>query len=187
MRYLIVILLLVFAVGCQQKPTTALEESVDAFEPRTILVDTRSALDFASYHIKGSTNLLVEDFLILKNPLAKPQNQKRVFDSNLKNVVERLAARGIRPGKRIYLMGDKRDSIDNKKWQWLLYNLEIDEIYLYSIDQIRKMRKGNFAEIEKEEPWVLKSSPDFQKEFVLIKVNKCFADRITKWNDKFCK
>lgn len=187
MKYLIVSLLLIFTVGCQQKPTTALEESADAFEERTILVDTRSALDFASFHIKGSTNLLVEDFLILKNPLAQPKNQKRVFDTNLQNVVERLAARGIHPSKRIYLMGTKADSIENKKWKWLLYNLEIEDISLHSVDQVRKIKNGNFSEIEKQMPWVLKSSPDFQKEFVLIKAQKCFVDQILKWNDKFCK
>ncbi|MBC7458930.1 MAG: hypothetical protein H7235_11665, partial [Bdellovibrionaceae bacterium] len=32
--------------GCQQAPTTAIEESVNVFAARTVLVDTRSALDF---------------------------------------------------------------------------------------------------------------------------------------------
>ena len=92
-------------VGCQQAPTTALEESVDVFAARTVLVDTRSALDFNSFNIKGSTHLLVDDFVVLRNPLAKPKNQKRYFDSNLNNMIERLARRGIHPSKKIILIG----------------------------------------------------------------------------------
>ena len=79
------VLLASLLVGCQMAPTTALEESVDVFAARTVLVDTRSALEFTSFNIKGSTNLLVDDFVVLQNPLAKPKNQKRNFDSDLRH------------------------------------------------------------------------------------------------------
>lgn len=173
---LIVALLFISAVvGCQQAPTTALEESVDVFAARTVLVDTRSALDFNSFNIKGSTNLLVDDFVVLQNPLAKPKNQKRYFDSNLKNMIERLARRGIHPSKKIILIGSKKDSIENKKWKWMMNSLEISEVSLYSLDQVRKIRHGNFAEIEAEQPWELKLSEAEQKEFILSKAQKCFV------------
>ena len=65
MKFIYLLFLLIFS--CQQKMTKAIEESADVFAPRTVLIDTRSALDFQSFHIKGSSNLLVEDFLILKS------------------------------------------------------------------------------------------------------------------------
>jgi rhodanese-related sulfurtransferase len=190
MKYIIAFLFSVMITGCQQKPTTALEESADIFEAHTVLIDTRSALDFQSFHIKGSSNLLVEDFLILKNPVAKPKNQKRIFDSNLINVIERLATRGINPTKKIYLMGASKDSIENKKWLWLLNNLEITEVSLHSVDQIRKIKNGKFAEITAASPWTLKSNLDFQKEFILNKAQVCFADTYSKaslWNAGYCR
>lgn len=188
-KFLVPFFIAVFFVGCQMAPTTALEESVDVFAARTVLVDTRSALDFNSFNIKGSTNLLVDDFVVLQNPLAKPKNQKRYFDSNLKNMIERLARRGIHPSKKIILIGAKKDSIENKKWKWMLNNLEISEVALYSIEQVRKMKHGNFAEIEAEQPWELKLSPDEQKEFILSKAQKCFVmaySKNKKWDETSC-
>ena len=189
MKYFIVLfLMMLIMVGCQMTPTSALEESVDVFAARTVLVDTRSALDFNSFNIKGSTNLLVDDYVVLQNPLAQPKNQKRYFDSNLKSMIERLARRGIHPSKKIILIGSKKDSTENKKWKWMLNSLEVAEVQLYSLDQVRKMKHGSFAEIEAEQPWELKLGPDVQKEFILSKAQKCFVDsyKNKKWNDDYC-
>lgn len=175
-------------VGCQLKPTTALEESTDIFAARTVLVDTRSALNYASFHVEGSVNLLVEDFLILKNPLAKKKNQKRVMDPDLKAIVERLARKGIDPRKKVFLIGDKKDSVENKKWKWLLNNLEVEDVTLYSLDEILKNKAGRFAQAEAVDPWPLKDSEYVQKEFILNKAQKCFADKYIKqpWPESSC-
>lgn len=189
-KFIVSLLLASLIVGCQQAPTTAIEESVDVFAARTVLVDTRSALDFNSFNIKGSTNLLVEDFVVLQNPLAQPKNQKRYFDSNLKSMIERLSRRGIHPDRKIILIGSKKDSIENKKWKWMLNNLEVNEVALYSLDQVRKMKHGNFAEIEAEPPWELKLSQGEQKEFILSKAQKCFVNSYSKnkkWPEEFCR
>jgi hypothetical protein len=189
-KLIVTLLMASFVVGCQLAPTTAIEESVDVFAARTVLVDTRTALDFNSFNIKGSTNLLVDDFVVLQNPLAKPRNQKRYFDSNLKSMIERLARRGIHPDRKIILIGSKKDSIENKKWKWMLNNLEIKEVALYSLDQVRKMKHGNFAEIEEEQPWELKLSLSEQKEFILTKAQKCFVDtypKNKKWPEEYCR
>ena len=188
-KLLVPLLLNFIIVGCQMAPTTALEESVDVFAARTVLVDTRSALDFSSFNIKGSTNLLVDDFVVLQNPLAKPKNQKRYFDSNLKDMIERLARRGINPSKKIILIGSKKDSIENKKWKWMLNSLEVNEVSLYSLDQVRKMKHGNFAEVEAAAPWELKLGSYMQKELILNKAQKCFVDaypKNKKWNEEYC-
>ncbi len=189
-RFMKLFLLVGLLYGCQQAPTTALEESVDVFAARTVLVDTRSALDFSSFNIKGSTNLLVEDFVVLQNPLAKPKNQKRYFDSNLQSMIERLSRRGISPAKKIILIGSKKDSIENKKWKWMLNNLEVNEVYMYSLDQVRKMKHGNFAEIQAEPLWELKLGVDVQKEFILNKAQKCFVNaypKNKKWPEDYCR
>ena len=73
-------------MSCQQKPTKVMEESVDVFEPRTVLIDTRDSLQFQSYHIQGSVNLNSFDFLILKNA----KTQKRILDPDLNQIIERL-------------------------------------------------------------------------------------------------
>ena len=189
-KLLVPLLFSVLWVGCQMAPTTALEESVDVFAPRTVLVDTRSALDFSSFNIKGSTNLLVDDFVVLQNPLAKPKNQKRYFDSNLKTMIERLSRRGIHPSKKIILIGSKKDSVENKKWKWMLNSLEVNEVALYSLDQVRKMKHGNFAEIEAAPLWELQLGPDMQKELILNKAQKCFVDaypKNKKWPESYCQ
>ena len=183
--------LLGFAVvSCQQAPTAVIEQSVDVFAARTVLVDTRSALDFSSFNIKGSTNLLVDDFVVLQNPLAKPKNQKRYFDSNLQSMIERLSRRGISPVKKIILIGSQKDSVDNKKWKWMLNSLEVNEVYMYSLDQVRKIKHGNFAEIQAEPSWELKLGLDTQKEFILNKAQKCFVNtypKNKKWPEEYCR
>lgn len=175
--------------ACQLKPTSALEESAEVFGVRAVLMDTRTALDYISYHVPGSANLLVEDFLRLQNPLAKPRNQKRFFDPNLPSVVERLAARGISPDRKVILIGYKKDSVENKKWKWLLNNLEVSDVTLYSFDQIRKIKNGRFAEVESQPAWTLKSGFEVQKEFILNKAQKCFVRYYVKdsWPEDYCR
>ena len=106
----LLVLLSLVILSCQQKPTRISEESAQVFDSRVVLIDTRSALNYESFHIEGSENLLVDDFLILKNPKSKT----RIFDPDLLQTVERLANKGIHPSKFILLIGDKEDSIDNK-------------------------------------------------------------------------
>ncbi len=179
-----------FLLSCQQKPTTALEESVDVFEPRGVLVDTRDALSFNSFHIEGSVNLLVEDFLILQNPMADLKNQKRIFDGNLPNVIERLARRGIGSQKKIYLINEQKNAIDNQKWAWLLKNLEIKDVEMATLEQFRKLKKNRFSLPERQPVWDLKLSKSLQKEFIFNKANRCFAKRFKskeKWDEKYCQ
>lgn len=190
MKFLISFALwVVFFVGCQQAPTSVLEESVDVFEARTVLLDTRSPLEYTSFHIKGSTNLLIDDFVILKNPMAKPENQKRTFDPNLPGMIERLAHRGVHPGRKIILIGSKKESIENKKWKWMLNSLDVNEVQLSSIEQMRKNKNRNFAEAEATNPWELRLSPDMQKELILNKTQRCFVEvypKNKKWNAEYC-
>ena len=176
-----VILFMIFA-GCQQKPTKIIEESAEPFEKNRVLLDTRSALDFASFHIEGSQNLLVEDFLILTNPMAKKRSQKRILDPDLAQVIERLAHKGVAPDKVIFLVGAPKDSVNNKKWKWLLNRLEIDDVRFATIEEISKIKNGRFAAAEKMRPWTLKMSEVLQKELIYKKSADCFVG----WSEKKC-
>ncbi|MES2801144.1 MAG: rhodanese-like domain-containing protein [Bdellovibrionota bacterium] len=175
------VLVLMTLWACQQKPTKILDESTHVFEKKAVLIDTRNPFQFESFHIEGSQNLWSEDFLILTNPKKKT----RMLDPDLQQTVERLASKGIHPDKTIVLLNDKADSIENKKWKWLLSYLEIKNIELKSLNVLKKSIKGQnnrFAKAEAQTPWTLLTSPDFQKDLVLKKAPKCFL----KWNDKIC-
>lgn len=134
---LIRFLFLVFLFGCQMRPTQSKEESASYHKKDVILVDTRSALEFESYHFSGSVSLRTDDFLILKEPKTK----KRILDPDISQVIERLAKRGISPLKSVLLISEKKDSNENKKWQWLLKNLEIRDIVLMGFDEYRQINK----------------------------------------------
>lgn len=167
-------------VGCQSKPTTVLEETVNVFAKNGVMIDTRSAFNYASFHIEGSVNLSTHDYLVLKDP----QKKTYAFDPDLNQTIERLAKRGVSPEKKIYLIGDKADSVENKKWQWLLKGLEVEDVVLVEFSDFRKDYKtGRFAAAKSERPWYLKTSEEFQKEFIVKKAKDCFV----KWSDKLCK
>jgi len=177
---IIALFFLIVFVGCQNKPTKVLEETVNVFAKDSVMIDTRSAFEYASFHIEGSANLNTSDYLILKDPKKKTY----VFDPDLAQTIERLAKRGISLEKKIYLIGDKSDSIENKKWQWLLKSIEVEDVVLVDFTEFRKdYKNGRFAKAKSERPWFLKTSEEFQKEFIIKKAKDCFV----KWSDKLCK
>lgn len=181
MKQLLLVLLVSFVWACQQKPTKVLDETTNVFVKKAVLIDTRNPFQYESFHIEGSQNLWSEDFLVLTNPKKKT----RMLDPDLAQTVERLASKGIHPDKTIVLLNDKADSIENKKWKWLLSYLEIKYIELKSLNDLKKSIKGQnnrFAKAEAQSPWPLLTSPDFQKDLVFKKAPKCFL----KWNDKIC-
>jgi hypothetical protein len=179
-RFIVFVFLL---SGCLSKPTKVIEQSVNVFEKNIVLLDTRSALNYASFHIEGSKNLLVEDFLILKNPLSKKANKKRLLDPDMNQTIERLAHKGVSPDLKIFLIGESKNSVTNKKWRWLLSYLEINDIHLYSLDEVKKMKSGRFTEAEKQSPWILKSSVEYQSEFIFKNAPTCFVE----WSESKCK
>ncbi len=178
--YLLMILVL---VACKHEPTKIIEQSSDIFEKNIVLLDTRSALEFTSFHVRGSQSLLIEDFLVLKNPNAKSANKKRILDPDMNQTIRRLALKGVNPEMTVYLIGDTKNSIENKKWRWILSYLEIRDIRLFSLAEIRKIKNGRFAEAEKKSEWILKSSEEYQKEFIFKSAPQCFVG----WSDKVCK
>ena len=182
MKISFLFLLSLVILSCQPKPTRVSEESAQVFDSRVVLIDTRSALNYESFHIEGSENLLVDDFLILQNPKSKT----RIFDPDLAQTVERLAKKGIHPSKFIVLIGDKEDSIENKKWKWLLSYLEISQIKTISIDEVRKMKNPKWKKADRMPSWKLLTSEDFQNDLIKNKIPRCFSVKITKWDSKRC-
>lgn len=176
----IFIFLLVGVFSCQSRQTKSIEESANVFKTETVLVDTRSAFLYASAHIKGSVNLSSQDFLLLKNPLTKT----RVFDPDLIQTIERLAKRGIHPSKKVLLLSDSKDSVEIKKWTWLLKLLEVESIEATGFQDFRKQTKNaRYAEPREEKPWTLGLGEDLQNEFIIKKAPDCFVT----WSPKKCE
>lgn len=181
MKRLFLLFIVLVLGACQQAPTKMAEESAQVFEKKAVLIDTRNPFIFESFHIEGSQNLWWEDFLIL----TQPKKRVRVLDPDLQQTVERLASKGIHPSKTIILLNDRADAIENKKWKWLLSYLEIKNIELKSVSELKKSIKGQnnrFAKAEPQSPWKLLTSEDFQKDLVTKKASKCFL----QWNEKSC-
>lgn len=178
-------LVLLFLTGCLMKPTNLLEESVDALAPNTVLVDTRSPLQYESFHIEGSVNIRAEDFIIVRNPTAKKKFQKRGMEQDLDLIISRLAEKGINRDNRVILLADKADANSNKRMKWLLKNLEVSEVQTENIDAFMQKNPGKFARPTTKEVWNLRSSRLFQKEFIIDKSERCFSD-VKKWSEGFC-
>lgn len=120
-------LMVVFLGACQMAPTK-IKTEVGGPAENTVLVDTRSSLEFSTYHVSGSVHLNTSDFLILKNA----NTQQRQFDPDLEQTIERLAKRGISPDKKIILISNKKDSEENQKWNWLLNKVEVKNVQMIS-------------------------------------------------------
>lgn len=173
---LIRILLLVVLFGCQTKPTQIKEESVTRYDKDVVLVDTRSAFDYASFHISGSVNLNSGDFLILKNP----KTYQRILDPDIDQVIERLAKRGISPLRSIVLISDKKDSDDNKKWRWLLRQLDVRDVTLTSLEIYRTQNKSLVPQAMPDSVpvWQIKNT-----KVIFKKSEQCFVN----WSDENCR
>jgi hypothetical protein len=162
--------------ACQTKPTVIKQETINPFAPDTVMVDTRSAFEFAGFHVSGSVHLSTGDYLILKNA----KTQTRVMDPDVEQTVERLAKRGLSPFKSVVLISDEADSIENKKWNWLLNQLDIKNVMRISLDDFRRQNKNLIphADPEDSETW-----PIPNKALILQNADACFVN----WSESDCK
>ena len=166
--------------SCQQAPTKSLEETTNIFAEETVLVDTRSSFLYTSSHIQGSVNLVTADFLILKNPRTKTHS----MDPDLQQIVERLARRGLHPSKKILLIGEAKNSVENLKWAWLLKLLGLDKVRMVSLAEFKKSHpNGRYKDSERSEIWNIELSSELQQEFILKKAPDCFVT----WSAKRCE
>lgn len=169
-------LITIFSVlsACQMAPTK-IKNEVGGIAASVVLVDTRSQLDFTGYHVPGSVHLRSDDFIILKNPATR----LRQFDSDLEQTVERLAKRGISPNKKIILIGSSQMSDENKKWQWLLNQLQVSDISLVSLQDYIK---ANTPIVPKPQPDRAETWPIQNKDAILKQAAQCFV----AWTDDIC-
>ncbi len=117
-----------------------------------------------------------QDFVVLKNAATK----SRKLDPDIPQIIERLARRGLSPLKEVKLISDKKDSAENKKWQWLLKKLNIRNVELLSLDEYIKNNKPlrPKPEPEKSEIW---SVDDIKS--IFDKADMCFVNWST---DNYC-
>lgn len=180
------ILVLGFALtACQSKPTTALEESVNALANNTVIVDTRSPLQYESFHVEGAVSIRAEDFTILQNPKAAKRFRRWRMISDLDSIISDLARKGIHRNRRVILLAETENALSNKRLEWLLKNLEVDDVRRQSIDDFMKTNSGRYAYPKSQDVWRLRSSDLFQREFIFDKSDRCFANP-KRWKDGYC-
>lgn len=135
---------------------TKIKTEVGGLSENEVLVDTRSSLEYTSYHVPGSVHVNSEDFLIVKDP----KNKIRKIDSDIDQIIERLAGRGVGPNVNVQLICDDKDLTECFKWQWLLKNL--------GIAQVNSTRLSDY--IQKNRP--LRNRPQPARTFVWLATNK---------------
>lgn len=162
-------------ISCQSQPTLLKQEVSSQDNKNLVLVDTRSAFDFTGFHLSGSVNLNSGDFLILKNP----KTGRRILDPDINQIVERLAHRGISPLRSIILLAEKKDSAENKKWRWLLNQLQIRDVVMMSIEEFRIQKKNLVPQATPTavSVWEVKGFKN-----ILSKADRCFVN----WTDSDC-
>lgn len=169
------LLLFLFLLSCQQVPTIVKSEVGGEPDKKIILADTRTALEYNTFHVKGSVSLNSSDFLILQNA----KTQKRVLDPDLSQTIERLAKRGVSPLKTVILISDKKESIEAKKWSWLLHLLGIGDIKTMSIDEFRVLNRNLRPQ---PEPTAMPVWEIVNSKSILDISNRCFVS----WSDSAC-
>ncbi len=133
-----------------------------------VLIDTRPNFQFTASHLPGSLHLESSDYVILKSAATK----ERIFDPDLQQTIERLAKRGISPLKKIILISDKADSLENKKWTWLLNQLGVLNITRVSLKSyVQKNKPIPQAEPDPQTPWAVDNAPE-----IVRKAADCFAN-----------
>jgi len=172
---LIFSLLAVFVSACQSAPTRLREQSVNV-DQNTVLVDTRSALEYSSFHFSGSVHLHTSDYLLLKPGL----NEKRIFDPDLTQTIERLARRGLHPQKKVILISDDKDQAEAKKWQWLLQKLGLEKpvISFFSDQKSRLAGRPPRAQPERMPVWTVEEAGA-----IVSQAEKCFV----LWQESGCQ
>lgn len=173
--FLVAVFVGVAFVGCQSKPTKVTEESGNRDSQNQVLVDTRTALEYESFHISGSGHLRSDDFLVLQNPKTK----KRILDPDIEQIVERLARRGISPNREIVLLSDRADSVENKKWNWLLLQLGVKNVVMMSLPIYRDIHKNRPPQspAERAPVWTIE-----RPQLIKAQAQQCFV----AWSDEHC-
>lgn len=137
-----------------------------------VLVDTRPGFQFTASHLPGSIHLESADFIVLKSITKK----ERIFDPDLQQTIERLAKRGVSPLKRIILISEKADSLENKKWSWLLNQLGVLHVERMSLKSyVEKNKPVPQAEPDPQAPWTVDNAAEIVK-----KAADCFAN----WSER---
>ncbi len=174
-KFLIFVLLMLGLGACQSQPTQ-LKQEVGGTDPKNrVLIDTRSSFDYESFHVSGSINLNTGDFLILKNA----KTQTRILDPDVNQIVERLAKKGVSPLKPVILIGEIKNSFENRKWRWLLKQLDVRDVTTSGLEEFRS-QNNSLVPVPKPESmpvWTLENQIEIRS-----KSEKCFVN----WSDSDC-
>ena len=158
-------------------PVTEVKSDFQNFkDDQVVYVDTRSALEYESFHIPGTVHLWWEDFLYS----GSIKSNQKFFEPELKNLVRRLALKGVQPDKQLILIHNKNDSSELLRWVWLFKKIKIENVQIKTLEHLKQNSKGQnrrFQEPLAQETWNdLKgwNQAEYQDK-VLKLATKCFV------------
>lgn len=138
-------ILILFLVGCQTlKPTEVYQSSELDFREMaaslrapititkdTVVLDTRSPLDFGLHHIPGSQNIRWDAFQSAGSP------SRGVLDRDLGKITRRLALLGVQPDSQVVVVGDGLKGLGQEaRVAWMLMHLGVQNVQAADINQI---------------------------------------------------
>ena len=137
----ILLLSLIFSLGCQQKPTQVVSsKNVHVKDHRkgnlitdeTVILDARNPFEFNANRITGSINVQWSDF-------TQHQPEVRgVLDSDLFGIARRLALWGIDPNTSVLVIGKGIEGNgEDGRIAWMLSHLGIKKIQIAKFDLFR--------------------------------------------------
>lgn len=141
---LITPVLVIFATGCQTKPTVANDNPDRRIEAagtslmkpieitdETIVVDARGAFDYSTAHIPKSINLNWADF-------TEPEpTQRGILQADLFAVTRRLARLGIDPATHVVVVGKGKNGLGEEgRVAWMLSYLGVDNVQFADIESL---------------------------------------------------
>lgn len=149
---LAVLAILFLVMGCQTQPTKVYESNQLNYEEqlsrlqkpividsKTIVLDTRSPLDYGLSHIASSQNVHWDDFKI------PGSNHAGLLDDEFK-VASRLAAMGISARSQVLIVGDGvRGSGEEARIAWMLLYLGVQNVQTADIDSLKVPRTNTTA------------------------------------------
>jgi len=139
----------------------------------TVVIDVRSAFDFAASHIPGSVNLAWQEFA---QPNGKYPGR---ITTDLAQAARRLSLVGIAPGKKVMVVGKGlQGKGEEGRMAWTLFVFGISDVQVASIDQFRLgLTNAEPAQRPNAERWTIDLAKNFvadRKDVLKTKSNGTF-------------
>lgn len=162
MKRLAVLALSLTVLGCQTlKPTEVYQSSELDFRDfadslkkpivinkDTVVLDTRSPLDFGLNHVPGSHNVQWDAFR------AAGSLSRGVLDSNLEKITRRLALLGVEKDSQVVVVGEGVNGLGQEaRLAWMLLYVGVKDVQAADINQIQAPKTNIFGPPRENAPF----------------------------------